>query len=77
MYCCLIALCPCIPETLVQMLSYIIFFNLNLINLFIFGCVLPVALHRLSLLEVGGGYSLVAVHGFLIVAASFVVEHRL
>ena len=34
-------------------------------------------MHWLSLVSVSGGYSLVAVHGLLIVVASLVVELRL
>ena len=36
-----------------------------------------VAAHRLSLVVVSGGYSLVAVHGHLIVAAFLIGEHGL
>ena len=32
-------------------------------------------MHQLSLVAVSGGYSLVAVQGFLIATASIVVEH--
>ena len=37
-------------------------------------CYVFVATHGLSLVAVSGGYSLVAVHGLLIVVASLVVE---
>ena len=37
-------------------------------------CYVFVATHGLSLVAVSGGYSLVAVHGLLIVMASLVVE---
>ena len=45
---------------------------------FIFGCTGPsfIAAHRLSLLEVSGGYSLVVVPRLLIVVASFVRERE-
>ena len=33
-------------------------------------------MHGLSLVAESDGYSLVSVHGFLIVVASFVMEHR-
>ena len=42
-------------------------------NLFIFGC----AAHRLSLVVVNGGISLIVVHGLLIVVASTLPEHGL
>ena len=46
--------------------------------LFIFGCAGSLLLHGLSSpVAVSGGYSLVAVHGLLIVVASTVVEHGL
>ena len=52
----------------------ILFFN----YLSIFGCAgVFVAVHGLSLVAVSGGYSLVVVHGLLIVVASLVVGHRL
>ena len=40
-------------------------------------CWVFIAAPRLSLAAAGRGYSLVAVLGLLIVAASFVTEHRL
>ena len=47
-----------------------------LIFIFVFGCAGPVATHRLSLVALSMGYSLVAVHGLLTVA-SLVAEHGL
>ena len=49
--------------------------NLNFMCVFIFGYTGSSLL--LSLVVVSRGFSLVAVHGFLIVVASLVVEHKL
>ena len=50
----------------------------RLFLLFIFGCALLFAVvHGLSLVVMGGGYSLVAVCGLLIAVASLVAETRL
>ena len=46
-------------------------------NLFIFDCWIVIASHRLSIVVIGEGSSLVAVHGLLLTVASVVVEHRL
>ena len=46
-------------------------------NLFIFGCAGSSLMLRLSLVVASRGYSLVAVHGLLIVVAFLVAEHRL
>ena len=40
-------------------------------------CGIVIAAHRLSLVAVSVGYSLIAVHGLLISVASLVAEHRL
>jgi hypothetical protein len=57
-----------------------IYFLKLFIYLFLFNFWLPwvlVAAHRLSLVVVSGGYSLVVVHRLLIAAASLVAEYRL
>ena len=46
------------------------FFKENFISLFISGCAVFVALHRLSLAVASGGYSLVVVCGLLILVSS-------
>ena len=48
-----------------------------IIYLFIFGCAGFLLLLRVSLVVATRGYSLVAVHGLLIVVASLTVEHEL
>ena len=56
-------------------------FTKNFISLyfiyFIFGCAWSSLLHRLSLVAMKEGYSLVAVHGLLTAGASLVGEHGL
>ena len=47
------------------------FLKNNFIYLFIFGCAGSLLLHGLSLVEVGGGYTLVEVGRFLIAVVSF------
>ena len=47
------------------------------LNNFIFIYLFLAVLHRLSLVAASWGYSLVAVHGFLIIVASLAVEHGL
>ena len=58
------------------MLSYFFFFN-NFIYLYFWLCWVFVAVLGFSLVAVSGGYSLVAMHGDLMVAASPLAEHRL
>ena len=41
-----------------------------------FGCCIFTAMCGLSLVAASGDYSLVAMHGLLVVVASFVMEHR-
>ena len=45
-------------------------------NFYFWLCWVFVATHRLSLVVESGGYSLIAVHGLLIVVASLTLDHR-
>ena len=63
---------PLLPSSLREKVCVCFF----LIFIFIFGCAGPVATHRLSLAALSRSYSLVAVHGLLMVA-SLVAEHGL
>ena len=60
--------------TKASILLQIFFFN-NFIYFWL--CCVFIAAHRLSLVVVSGGYSLVVVHGHLIVVASPFGEHGL
>ena len=55
-------------------------FTLNIMDIYIYsfilGCTRSSLLCGLTLVAVSGGYSLVAVHGFLIEVVSLIVEHR-
>jgi len=49
----------------------------KILYFFIFGCALSLLLHRLSLVAVSRGSSLVVVHRLLTAVASLVAEHGL
>ena len=59
--------------------SKVFLFTLLIFNYFIYlsGCALSLLLYRVFPSAVNRGYSLVAVHGLLIVEASLIKEHRL
>ena len=61
--------------TKASILLQVFFFFNNFIYFWL--CWVFIAAHRLSLVVVSGGYSLVAMHGRLIVAASLFGEHGL
>ena len=68
---------PSPTQTSLLISSFLMFFFFFLIFIYFWLCWVFVAVSRLSLVAASAVYSLVEVHGFLIVVASFVAEHRL